>query len=210
MFWDDFKSFYYLHQCYNIVEERGILPLCNTFSFQFRSGQTGSNSKPVTLSSLRGHSWLTCVINIRSGQAIFLRKKAYHSTLIISERVHSGNIWVSACQESGLNSLSHYTNCVLYSFVFIVCTNYGDISKIRCPQLCQLCNSTSWFFIWIWFQLKNMSRGCYPSTFQDIASDRLQTCGWATLCLHLLSYESSPPSHKLLNNYFAYHQQCAL
>lgn len=128
--------------------KRHIGPYTTLPHFSFMQDKMGANAKTVTLSSMCGHSWLTRVINIRNGQAILLREKAYHSTLIISERVHSGNIWVSACQESGLNSLTHYTNCVLYSFVFIVCTNYWDVSKIRCPQLCQLCNSTSWFLIW--------------------------------------------------------------
>lgn len=147
--------------------------LYDIFSFRFHTGQTGSKCKIVTFSCMYGHSWLSCVTNIRNGQTALLKKKSYYYTLIISERVCSGNIWVSACQKSGLNSLTHYTNCALYSFVFIVCTNYGDISKIRHLQLCELCNSTPLFLIWVWFQLKNISSGCYPSTFQDITSDRL-------------------------------------
>lgn len=133
----------------------------------------GANAKTVTFSCMYGHSRLSCVINIRSGQTASLKKKSFYYALIISKSVHSGNIWVSPCQVSGLNSLTHYTNCALYSFVFTICTNYGDISKIRCPQLCQLCNSTTLFLIWVWFQLKHLTCVCYHSTFQDITSDRL-------------------------------------
>lgn len=157
--------------------KRHIVP-CTTLPYSsLTQDKTAAHAKIVTLSSTCGHSWLTCVINVRNGQAILLRKKSYLSTLIISERVHSGNTWVSACQESRLNSLTHYTNCVLYSFVCIVCTNYGNISKIRFLQLCQLCNSSFWFFISTCFQLKNITSGCYLSTFR--------VCLWQTtnLCL---------------------------
>lgn len=190
--------------------KRHIVPCTPLPHSSFTQDKMGAHAEIVTLSSMCGHSWLTCVINVINSYAISLRKKSYHSTLIISERLHSGNIWVSACQESRLNILTHYTNCVLYSFVFIVCTNYGNISKIRFLQLCQLCNSSFWFFISTCFQLKNITSGCYLSTFQVTASDKLQTCVWATLRLHLLSYKNSPPSHTSLNNYFAYHLQCAL
>lgn len=138
----------------------------NTFSLQFHVGKKmEENVKTLTPFPMHEYSWLTCVINIRIGQAVFLRKKAYTPTRIISERIHHGNIWVSACQESGLNRLTHYTNCVFHSIVFIVCTNYRDITKIRCPQLFQLGNSTYWFFIWIWFQFRNVSSGCNFSSF---------------------------------------------
>lgn len=45
----------------------------------------GANAKLVTLSSMCGHSWLTCIINIKNGQAILLRRKVYHSTLFLRE-----------------------------------------------------------------------------------------------------------------------------
>lgn len=145
--------------------ERGILAMAQHFLITISRGE--KNGRKCENFNTLSYAWilLTNLCNIRIGQAVFLRKKAYTPTRIISERIHHGNIWVSACQESGLNRLTHYTNCVFHSIVFIVCSNYRDITKIRCPQLFQLGNSTYWFFIWIWFQFRNVSSGCNFSSF---------------------------------------------
>lgn len=57
-------------------EKEAYWHLHNTFSLQFHVGKKmEENVKTLTLFPMHEYSWLTCVINIRIGQAVFFFKK---------------------------------------------------------------------------------------------------------------------------------------